>query len=61
LNRLLPLLLALAAPLAAQDTTSVDPGSYPLLERARQREAERIKEAREVMPIRRPPASNTST
>ena len=47
MNRLLPLLLALAAPLAAQDTTSVDPRSYPLLERARQREAERIKEARE--------------
>lgn len=46
--RALPLLLALAvaAPLVAQDRGPTPPGTYPLLELARQREAERIREAR---------------
>ena len=47
--RALPLLLALAvaAPLVAQDRTPAPPGTYPLLEFARQREADRLQEARE--------------
>lgn len=47
--RVLPLLLALAVavPSVAQDRTPKPPGTYPLLELARQREAQRLREARE--------------